>query len=187
MRLPLLLLVCVRMTLLGESRLQRVYDALVDGDVVADSKVVTWRCKRFEGGWARRLRCQNSERRGRSNHYLRQRKLTMPYSLPARAGIAGCNQTRAKIRAIMIGYFFGCSKPLHRQLGSEFVDGAFEKPNIHVHESMAQQSFRVKFGIPKLFAGSFAVHICSAGHQSGHRWNRSQSLSTSAYLPLKAK
>jgi hypothetical protein len=46
----------------------------------------------------------------------------------------------------------GCSKPLHRQLGSESVDGAFERPNIHVHESMAQHSFRVNFGIPQLFA-----------------------------------
>jgi hypothetical protein len=105
LRLPLLLLVCVRMTLLAESRLRRVYKALVDGDVVADSKILAW------GGWGRRLMCQNSERRGRSNHHLRQRKLTMPYSSPASAGIAGCNQTRAKISSHRDWMF--CAVPSH--------------------------------------------------------------------------
>jgi hypothetical protein len=42
LRLLLLLLVCVRMTLLAGSRLRRVYEALVDGDVVADSKILAW-------------------------------------------------------------------------------------------------------------------------------------------------
>jgi hypothetical protein len=44
---------------------------------------------------------------------------------------------RAKSVFIVIGCF-SCSKPFHRQLGSEYVlmgNGVFEKPNIHASAS----------------------------------------------------